>query len=125
MRAAGLHAIATLMTSEAVLLTPAKPHSSLTPELARLIPLLKARFAGVLAAKRFVLVNYNIHESKLHEATSITPGRRSATVSRLESGGWMAVSAMVEKKKQAETMDKLSEAGAEDILILALDNCRV
>jgi len=126
MRAAGLHAIATLMTSEAVLITPSKPHDGLTPELANLITLLKARFAGVLAAKRYVLVNYNIHESKLHEATSITPGRRSATVSKLESGeGWLAVSAMVERKKQAETMDRLSETGAEDILILALDNCRV
>jgi ATP phosphoribosyltransferase len=126
MRAAGLHAIATLMTSEAVLITPSNPHASLTPALEPLIPMIKSRIAGVLAAKQYVLVNYNIHEDSLHEATSITPGRRSATVSKLESGeGWLAVSAMVERKKMAETMDKLQEAGAEDILILALDNCRV
>ncbi|KAJ9104319.1 hypothetical protein QFC19_003959 [Naganishia cerealis] len=125
MRAAGLHAIATLMNSEAVLITPAQKHDSLTPALEPLIPLIKSRIAGVIAAKQYVLVNYNIHESKLHEATSITPGRRSATVSKLESDGWMAVSAMVEKKKMADTMDKLQDAGAEDVLILALDNCRV
>ncbi|KAJ9109506.1 hypothetical protein QFC20_003250 [Naganishia adeliensis] len=126
MRAAGLHAIATLMTSEAVLITPSNPHSSLTPALEPLIPMIKSRIAGVIAAKQYVLVNYNIHEDKLHEATSITPGRRSATVSKLESGeGWLAVSAMVERKKMAEVMDKLQAAGAEDILILALDNCRV
>lgn len=126
MRAAGLHAIATLMTSEAVLIAPSQAHPSLSPELADIIPLLKARFAGVLAAKRYVLVNYNVHEDNLHQATAITPGRRAATVSKLESGeGWLAVSAMVERKKMAEVMDRLSGTGAEDILILALDNCRV
>ena len=126
MRAAGLHAIATLMNSEAVLITPSKPHESLTPQLEHLIPLLTARFAGVVAAKRYVLIHYNVHESKLHDATAITPGRRSATVSKLESGeGWLAVSAMVEKKAQAQTMDRLSAVGAEDILVLAIDNCRV
>jgi ATP phosphoribosyltransferase len=43
----------------------------------------------------------------------------------LETEGWLAVSAMVERKKMADIMDKLSETGAEDILILTLDNCRV
>lgn len=125
MRAAGLHAIATLLTSQAVLITPSKPHRSLTPELSPLITLIKSRVAGVIASKQYVLCSYNIHEDKLNEACLITPGRRAATVSKLEATGWMSVSAMVEKKKQAEIMDKLEQVGAEDILILSLDNCRV
>ncbi len=125
MRAAGLHAIATLMTSEAVLIAPSKPHASLTPALAALIPIIKSRIAGVLASKRYVLCSYNIHIDQMQVATQITPGRRSATVNKLEEEGWFAVQAMVERKKIADVMDKLTEAGAEDILILALDNCRV
>jgi ATP phosphoribosyltransferase len=43
----------------------------------------------------------------------------------LDEEGWVAVSAMVERKRVAETMDQLEKKGAEDILIFALDNCRV
>lgn len=125
MRAAGLHAIATVLSSQAVLITPSKPHKSLTPELEPLIGMIKSRLAGVIASQQYVLCNYNIHESKLQMACAITPGRRAATVSKLEETGWMAVSAMIEKKKQAEIMDDLTAAGAEDILVLSLNNCRV
>ena len=125
MRAAGLHAIHTLMTSEAVLITSSTPHPSLTPALAPLIPLVKSRFAGVLAAKRYVYASYNIQREKLHQALQITPGRRAATVSPLDEEGWVAVSAMVERKQVAMVMDELERSGAEDILIFALDNCRV
>jgi ATP phosphoribosyltransferase len=125
MRAAGLHAIHTLLTSEAVLVTSKVPHESLTAELAPIIPLITNRIAGVIASKKYVLCNYNIHRDNLVKATSITPGRRAATVSPLESDGWVAVSSMVERKAMAEIMDKLTSVGAEDVLILKLDNCRV
>ena len=125
MRAAGLHAIHTLMTSEAVLLTSKTPHPSLTPTLAPLLPLVKSRFAGVIAAKRYVYCSYNIQRSSLTEALKITPGRRAPTVSPLDEEGWVAVSAMVERKGVAQVMDQLEKSGAEDVLIFALDNCRV
>ncbi|ORX34403.1 ATP phosphoribosyltransferase [Kockovaella imperatae] len=125
MRAAGLHAIHTLITSEAVLITQRVPHESITPALAPIIPLIKSRFAGVLAAKKFVYASYNIQRAKLDAALSITPGRRAPTVSPLDEEGWVAVSAMVERKKMAEVMDELETVGAEDVLIFALDNCRV
>ncbi|KAL7421078.1 ATP phosphoribosyltransferase (ATP-PRTase) (ATP-PRT) [Cryptotrichosporon argae] len=125
MRAAGLHAIHTLLTSEAVLITSREPHATVTPALAALIDLLKSRIAGVLAAKKYVYASYNIERAKLDDALRITPGRRAATVSPLDEDGWVAVSAMVERKSVADTMDRLERAGAEDVLILALDNCRV
>ncbi|ORY26871.1 ATP phosphoribosyltransferase [Naematelia encephala] len=125
MRAAGLHAIHTLLTSEAVLITSRAPHPSLTPALAPLVPMLKSRFAGVLAAKRYVYASYNIRREQLPSALKITPGRRAPTVSPLEEDGWVAVSAMVERKAMAKTMDELERAGAEDVLIFAMDNCRV
>lgn len=125
MRAAGLHAIHTLLTSEAVMITSRTPHASLTPELAPIIPLIKSRFAGVIAAKRYVYISYNILRENLAAALTITPGRRAPTVSPLDEEGWVAVSAMVEKKRMAPAMDELERTGAEDILIFALDNCRV
>ncbi|KAK4685693.1 ATP phosphoribosyltransferase, partial [Tremellales sp. Uapishka_1] len=125
MRAAGLHAIHTLLTSEAVLIAPKTPHPCLTPELAPIVSLIKSRFAGVIAAKRYVYASYNIKREKLPEAMKITPGRRAATVSPLDEEGWVAVSAMVERKEQARVMDQLERAGAEDILVFGVENCRV
>ena len=125
MRAAGLHAIHTLLVSEATLITSRTPHPSVTANLAPLIPLIKSRFAGVIAAKKYVYVSYNIKREPLSQALAITPGRRAPTVSPLDEEGWVAVSAMVERKNMAGIMDKLEAVGAEDVLVFALDNCRV
>ncbi|KAF5340654.1 hypothetical protein D9611_007518 [Ephemerocybe angulata] len=122
MRAAGLHAIQTVLTTEAVLIRSSAPkHPHLTP----IINLITKRIAGVIAASKFVIVQYNVHGDTLAAATAITPGRRAPTVSRLEEDNWFAVSAMVEKNKAADVMDSLVKAGAEDVLVFNLDNCRV
>ncbi|KAJ7645997.1 ATP phosphoribosyltransferase [Mycena polygramma] len=122
MRAAGLHAIATLLESEAVLIKSTVPKR---PELSSLIELVTSRIAGVIAAGRYVVCQYNISRDKLHAATLVTPGRRAPTISPLEEENWVGVSSMVEKKKIAGIMDELVKIGAEDILIFNLDNCRV
>lgn len=49
---------------------------------------------------------------------------RAPTVTALEENGWVAVSSMVEKKKIATVMDALAEEGAEDILVLGIENSR-
>ncbi|KAF7325824.1 hypothetical protein MKEN_00433100 [Mycena kentingensis (nom. inval.)] len=122
MRAAGLHAIATLLETEAVLIkSTAQKH----PAHAPLIELVTARIAGVVAASKYVACQYNILRERLPDATLITPGRRAPTISPLEEAGWVAVNVMVEKKKAAGIMDQLVKVGAEDILIFNLDNCRV
>jgi len=122
MRAAGLHAIETLLVSEAVLLRSSKVKKA---EHLALIERLTSRIAGVIAAGKYVLCNYNIERKHLKAATSVTPGRRAATVSPLDDEGWVAVSSMVEKKAVADIMDRLEAIGACDILIITLDNCRV
>ncbi|KDQ49912.1 hypothetical protein JAAARDRAFT_613222 [Jaapia argillacea MUCL 33604] len=122
MRAAGLHAIATILQSEAVLI---KSNTPKHPALSPLVQLITSRIAGVIAANKYVICEYNIPREKLHDATAITPGRRAPTVSPLEEEGWLAVSSMVEKAKTALVMDQLVAVGAEDILIFNLDNCRV
>ena len=122
MRAAGLHAIATVLQTEAVLIKSSTPkHPALEP----LIKQITSRIAGFVAAGRYVSCEYNIRRAKLHLATVVTPGRRAPTISPLEDKDWVAVSSMVEKSKVANVMDELVEIGAEDILIFNLDNCRV
>jgi len=122
MRAAGLHPIETLLESEAVLIrssTPKHPHFN------PLIDLITRRIAGVVAASKYVICQYNITRAKLSAATKVTPGRRAPTISPLDEGDWVAVSVMVEKKKIAGIMDELGDIGAEDLFVFNLDNCRV
>jgi len=122
MRAAGLHAIATILQSEAVLIKSTEPkHSAFEP----LINIITSRIAGVIAAGKYVICQYNIPRAKLTDATRLTPGRRAPTISPLEDNEWVAVSSMVEKNTVAAVMDELMTIGAEDILIFNLDNCRV
>ncbi|TNY22469.1 hypothetical protein DMC30DRAFT_374294 [Rhodotorula diobovata] len=122
MRAAGLHAIETILTSQAVLIRsnkPAEPHHD------ALIERITSRIAGVVAAGKFVLCNYNVPRKMVHEATKVTPGRRAPTVSPLDDPEWVAVSSMVLKAQVADVMDRLQEIGASDILVIGLQNCRV
>jgi ATP phosphoribosyltransferase len=122
MRAAGLHAISTVLDTEAVLIRSATiKHPQLTP----LIELITKRIAGVIAASKYVVCQYNISRDKLASAFQITPGRRAPTVSPLEEEGWVAISTMVEKKSLAKVMDDLVAVGAQDVLVFNLDNCRV
>jgi ATP phosphoribosyltransferase len=125
MRAAGLHALSTVLDTEAVLIRSAvlKPHRP--THLDSTIALVTARLRGVIAARRYVSCQYNIPRARLAEATIVTPGRRAPTISPLEDAEWVAVAAMVEKAKIAQVMDELVALGAEDVLIFNLDNCRV
>ncbi|GAA5845120.1 hypothetical protein JCM3766R1_004443 [Sporobolomyces carnicolor] len=121
MRAAGLHAIETILSSEAVLIRSNKPSN----EHAALIERITSRVAGHIAAGRYVLCNYNISRQNVVEATKVTPGRRAATVSPLDDPEWVAVSSMVLKAEVADVMDRLQAIGASDILVIGLANCRV
>lgn len=124
MKAAGLKPIETLLETSAHLISSKKPKY---PELVEKI---HQRFEGIMAAQKYVLCNYNAPRSILSKVLEITPGRRSATVSALEQKSdetekWVAVSSMVEKKKIGDIMDDLKKAGASDVLVFEISNCRV
>lgn len=118
MRAAGLKAIDTVVESSAILIKSKAPSN---PEL---VDLIASRISGVITAQRYVLCQYNIPRDSLAEATKITPGKRAPTVTKLDEAGWVAVSAMVEKKKIATVMDNLVKVGATDVLVLGIHNTR-
>ncbi|KAM7187152.1 ATP phosphoribosyltransferase domain containing protein [Rhypophila sp. PSN 637] len=118
MKAAGLKAIDTVVESSAILIKSKAPSN---PEM---VDLIASRIGGVITAQKYVLCQYNIPRASLPEAKEITPGKRAPTVTTLEEEGWVAVSVMVEKKKIAPAMDRLTQAGATDILVLDIHNTR-
>lgn len=118
MRAAGLKAISTVVSSTAILIQ--SKHVS-NPDL---VTLITSRIRGVITAQRFVLCTYNVHRKNLEAACKITPGKRAPTTTTLEEEGWVAVSAMVKREEIAVTMDELTKVGAQDILVMRIDNSR-
>ncbi|RKP01103.1 hypothetical protein CXG81DRAFT_12397 [Caulochytrium protostelioides] len=123
MRAAGLVEVGTLMATQAVLVANRAKLASDGPRRA-LVDMIVRRIRGVLAAARYVLINYNMRRDQLAEARRITPGRKAPTVSTLEDPEWIAVSAMILKKDAATIMDQLEAVGARDILVFEIHNCR-
>lgn len=83
------------------------------------------RLEGVVIAREYSLLEYNIPRSRLAEAESITPGFNSPTVSSLEDNSWCAVRVMVRSKDVIEVMEKLESVGASAILETAIGNCRL
>ncbi|QPK82367.1 ATP phosphoribosyltransferase [Corynebacterium qintianiae] len=83
------------------------------------------RIRGILNAQNYLMVDYNISRENLERATSITPGITGPTVSPLSRDGWVAVRAMVPRKKANQTMDELAVVGAEGILATELRIARL
>jgi ATP phosphoribosyltransferase len=83
------------------------------------------RLEGVVIARAYSLLEYNIPRAKLAEAEKITPGYNSPTVNSLEDPDWCAVQVMVKRKEVIEVMEKLDELGASAILETQINNCRL
>lgn len=118
MKAAGLKAIATVLSSTAVLI------KSRAPSNPALVDLIANRIRGVITAQKYILCQYNIPRSLLDRGTKITPGKRAPTITALEDREWVAVSSMVEKSRVAVVMDELTGVGATDILVFGISNAR-
>jgi ATP phosphoribosyltransferase len=80
---------------------------------------------GVVVARTYSLLEYNIPKQKLAEAEKITPGYSSPTVSALEDPDWCAIQVMVRRKEVIDVMDKLEALGATAILETQITNCRL
>jgi ATP phosphoribosyltransferase len=83
------------------------------------------RLQGVLVARRYVMLAYDVPAHLLDQATALTPGIESPTVSPLQREGWVAVQAMVQRREVHRTMDALYELGARAILVTDIANCRL
>ena len=120
LRQAGLEAFGeSILVSEAVLIK--RKGSASTAEFETL----KRRLAGVVIARQYVLLDYDIPKSKLSEACTLTPGLESPTISPLAKEDWSAVRAMVPRKDTNRVMDELWAIGARGILVTDIHACRL
>jgi ATP phosphoribosyltransferase len=83
------------------------------------------RLQGVLVARDYVMMDYDIRAERIEEAIALTPGMEGPTVSPLHREGWVAVRAMVPRKGHQQVMDQLWEIGAKAILVTAIFACRL
>jgi ATP phosphoribosyltransferase len=83
------------------------------------------RLQGVLVARQYVLMDYDVPLSRLDEAAALTPGLESPTVSPLRDPEWVAVRAMVPKDERNHVMDALYSVGARAILVTAIHAARI
>ncbi len=83
------------------------------------------RLSGVVIARQYVLVDYDVENANLSAACAITPGIESPTVSPLQKSGWSAVRAMVLRTNIHTVMDDLYIAGARGILVTDIHGSRL
>lgn len=83
------------------------------------------RLQGLLVARNYVMLDYDIEEANLDHAVELAPGLQSPTISSLATQGWYAVRAMVPRKNAQQLMDNLWDAGARAILVTEIAACRL
>jgi ATP phosphoribosyltransferase len=83
------------------------------------------RIQGVIVARTYVLMDYDIEAALVELAVQLTPGIESPTISPLHHSGWVAVRAMVPRKETNKVMDDLWDLGARGILVTDIHACRL
>ncbi|RFA09392.1 ATP phosphoribosyltransferase [Subtercola boreus] len=83
------------------------------------------RLQGVLVARQYVLMDYDVPRVHLDAATAVTPGIESPTISPLADPEWVAVRAMVPRTEMNLVMDSLWEVGARAILVSPIHAARL
>ncbi len=120
LRQAGLEVFGeTILESEAVMITRAGAGLPAGFEI------FQRRVQGVMVARSYVMMDYDIPDERVEEAVALTPGIESPTVSPLHREGWVAVRSMVPRDGAQRLMDLLYEIGARGILVTDIHACRL
>jgi ATP phosphoribosyltransferase len=107
----------TILHSTAQLIsTPGKENASAA---------LLRRLRGVIVAREYVIFDYDCPAALVEQASAITPGIESPTVSPLRDPEWVAVRALVRSGDINAKMDELYELGARAILVSAIHAARI
>ena len=106
-----------ILNSEAVLIKNASQADGLE--------ILMRRLQGVVTARQYVLLDYDIPRSALDRACELTPGLESPTISPLQKADWVAVRAMVPRQDTNAVMDDPWTIGARGILVTDIHACRL
>lgn len=108
-----------ILESEAIVIK--RKGAQLRDDVATLI----RRLQGVVIARQYVLVDYDVEEKNLEAACKVTPGLESPTISPLQKSGWVAVRAMVTRSSIHHVMDDLYGVGARGILVTDIHASRL
>ena len=120
LRRAGLEPFgAPILESEAVLVR--RTHAQADAKVDTLV----RRLQGVIIARRYVIMDYDVRVDLVEQACALTPGLESPTVSPLHDKGWVAVRAMVPRRRTNQVMDALWDLGARAILVTEIHACRL
>ena len=120
LRMAGLRVFGDpLLQSEAVLVRPEDRAAHPGVEV------LSRRLTGVLVARQYVLIDYDVRNDLVEAAAAVTPGLESPTISPLRDSDWSAVRAMVPRSDTNQVMDELWAVGARAILVTEIHACRL
>ena len=83
------------------------------------------RIQGVVVAREYVIVDFDCPTDLVDQASVITPGIESPTISPLRDPEWVAVRALVKASEVNQKMDELYALGARAILVSALHAARI
>lgn len=120
LRQAGLEVVGEpILESEAVVVRRTGAQAS--PAVEQLL----RRLQGVIIARRYVLMDYDIRGDLVDAAVRITPGIESPTVAPLHDRDWSAVRSMVPRADTNRVMDELWDLGARGILVTDIHACRL
>src|SRR3954452_9939133 len=120
LKQAGLEVVGeVILESEAVLITRGRSVD------AEAFEVFKRRLDGVLVARSYLMMDYDIPADRVEEAVALTPGLESPTVSPLHREGWVAVRSMVPSAGAQQLMDDLYGIGARAILLTDIHACRL
>ncbi len=120
LRQAGLSTFGeAILHSEAILIE--RPSALRSNEVETLL----RRLQGVVIARQYVLVDYDVKSEFLDAACALTPGIESPTISPLQRSDWNAVRAMVKRSDINRIMDDLWKVGARGILVTDIHACRL
>ncbi len=108
-----------VLQAEAVLIGHASPRDEAGRD--RLL----RRIDGVLAARRYTLLEYNCPASRIDEACQITPGFSAPTIQPLHDSDWCAVKVLVERADAQDAVDRLEAIGCVAILETGLRHARL
>jgi ATP phosphoribosyltransferase len=86
---------------------------------------LRRRLLGVVTARHYVMLDYDVPVEHADEACALTPGLESPTVSPLQNPEWVAVRAMIPRIGMNRIMDELYRIGARAILVTDIAACRL
>ena len=114
----GLVEVEKVFYSEAVLIANPEMDEAKRRETAQLT----FRFNSILESRGMKYVLMNLPAEKLQEAIVILPGMRSPTILPLAQEGWCSIHAVISESQLWERIERLKEIGAEDILVLTLEN---